>query len=229
MRQSHHIRSLEVMAKSLGDLSQDVVVVGGSVVELLLTDEGSPLVRSTIDIDVIIEIKTRIEYYGLEGRLRSLGYAQRQHEPICRWFGHDIILDVLPDNAEILGFSNRWYASAFQFANSASLPSGAQIRVIDAPHFLATKLEAFHSRGESDIFSSHDFEDIVILLNGRSKLSEEITVAQTELRDYVSESIQNLLGQSSILEGIEAALAANKDALDRASLVLERMHRLLNL
>lgn len=212
------------MAKSLGDLKDKVVTVGGSVVELLLTDPGSPIVRPTQDVDVIIEIATRLEYYKLEEQLRLLGFHQRSDERvICRWFGHEIILDVMPDDPNILGFSNTWYRSAMHSAKSVSLPSGTAIQIIDGPHFLATKLEAFLSRGGGDIFSSYDFEDIVILVNGRAELADEIHDAPPNLRAFVAEATRNLLVRPNFLEAIEGALGANQDALDRAILVGNRM------
>jgi hypothetical protein len=60
----------------------------------------------------------------------------------------DLVLDVMPLDEKILGFTNRWYPYAIETAWAVILEEGLEIRVISAPAFLATKWEAFGSRGE---------------------------------------------------------------------------------
>ena len=55
----------------------------------------------------------------------------------------------MPDNAEILGFSNRWYKTAIETAELHAL-GDLKIRVASPPLFLATKFEAHHGRSEGD-------------------------------------------------------------------------------
>jgi hypothetical protein len=50
---------------------------------------------------------------------------------------------------------------------SVELPSGAGVRSVSAPYFLATKLEAFDGRGSGDYLTSHDIEDLVAVIDGR--------------------------------------------------------------
>ncbi len=229
MRSSPQITQLEALARYLGSLADEVVVVGGAVVELLLTDPGSAPVRPTNDIDIVIEIKSRLEYYKLEDRLRDLGFSQDPQEPVvCRWFGHGLILDAMPMDAAILGFSNRWYASAFRTSHTRKLPSGAGLRVIDAPHFVATKLEAFLSRGLGDMGSSHDFEDIVAVVNGRPELADEVLQSPEVLRGFLSDTFEGILKRRNLLEFIEGSLASQQDSLDRAILVRDRMQALIS-
>lgn len=47
-----------------------------------------------------------------------------------------------------------------------SLSGGIEIRLVSAPYFLGTKLEAFLGRGDGDFMGSHDLEDVVSLLDG---------------------------------------------------------------
>jgi hypothetical protein len=63
-----------------------------------------------------------------------------------------VILDVMPLDQEILGFSNRWYREAMHAATVLTLEPSLQIRSITAPFFLATKLEAFKGRGWTRLF-----------------------------------------------------------------------------
>jgi predicted nucleotidyltransferase len=62
----------------------------------------------------------------------------------------------MPTDPAILGFSNRWYPEAVKTATHVRLNDRIVIRVITGPAFVATKLEAFVSRGGSDILSRHD-------------------------------------------------------------------------
>ena len=73
----------------------------------------------------------------------------------------------MPTDETILGFANLWAARAVESASSILLPSGRAIRLISPPLFVATKLEAFHGRGQGRFGESHDLEDIVNLLDGR--------------------------------------------------------------
>jgi len=42
------------------------------------------------------------------------------------------------------------------------------------PLFIATKLEAFRGRGGGDVVTSHDLEDIVMVIDGRPELVEAL-------------------------------------------------------
>lgn len=47
------------------------------------------------------------------------------------------------------------------------------IRIIQAPVFLGTKLEAFHGRGGGDYLFSHDLGDTISMVDGRDSLLGE--------------------------------------------------------
>jgi len=87
------------------------------------------------------------------------------------------MLDVMPLDEKILGFSNRWYRDAMQAAVVVTISEGLNVRAITAPYFLATKLEAFHGRGQQDYFASHDLEDLIAVVDGRAALLNEVTEA----------------------------------------------------
>src|SRR5205807_703331 len=113
---------------------------------------------------------------------RELGFRESHADdaPICRWLSGDLILDLMPTDASILGFSNRWYGPALENAQRIRIGE-YEIRVITAPYFLATKLEAFHGRGKND-FRSHDLEDVVAVIDGRSELVGEVRLAAADLQ-----------------------------------------------
>jgi len=108
---SANIAMLEVAAAALGDLLNEVVFVGGATVSLWITDEAAPELRPTDDVDVIVEITTRRDYYRFESRLREAGFRNHPEDGvICRFKQpeSDLLLDVMPTEASILGFENRW-------------------------------------------------------------------------------------------------------------------------
>ncbi|WP_113663564.1 hypothetical protein [Pedobacter nanyangensis] len=77
------------------------------------------------------------------------------------------------------------------------------IKIPTAPHFIATKFEAFKSRGQYDGYSSHDFEDIVFVLQNRSTIWEEMSNITGELALYLLKSFDDLLNQPLIFDWIE--------------------------
>lgn len=183
-----NIRMLEFVASKLGKLCHEVVFLGGCTTALLVTDPFSPDVRYTFDVDCIIDVVSLHHYHDLEKKLSELGFKRSLTEDvICRWFYDDVILDVMPTDERILGFSNRWYKEAIQYAVPYLLADKISIRVVTAPYFLATKLEAFKTRGKMDFYSSHDFEDIISVLDGRLEILDEIKLANEKLKEYLAQ------------------------------------------
>jgi hypothetical protein len=140
-------------------------------------------------VDVLVEVATLVEYHRLSERLRRLGFVEDTSEdaPICRWKTADVILDVMPTDPGILGFGDRWFNLAYEASEWTTLPSGKRIRLLPSSYFLATKFEAFESRGEGDYLMSRDMEDIITVLDGRSEIVSEIRQANEELKDYLAQ------------------------------------------
>ena len=182
--QNPNLEVLEIAAKALGPLCDELVFLGGCATALLITDSAAPPVRVTRDVDTLAEVGTAAEYHKLEHRLRQRGFEvdSSKGAPICRWVGHGILLDVMPTDERILGFGNIWYKSAIDSSTPYGLPSGRQIRLMDPVHFLATKLEAFTGRGDNDFVMSHDLEDVVCVLDGRPELEDEIANSTQEVK-----------------------------------------------
>ena len=172
-----NIELLTTVAKMLGPLIDEVVFVGGCTTGLFITDEAAGEVRPTYDVDVIAEITTYAGYAAFSERLRGLGFREDSSKgaPLCRWLFDTIKLDVMPLEEKILGFTNRWYRAAMETAEETKLEPGLRIRVVTAPYFVATKLEAFRGRGRSDYAGSHDLEDLLAVLDGRASIVEEIS------------------------------------------------------
>ena len=170
---------LEQAALLLGPLLDELVLVGGCAAGLLVTDAGASPIRPTEDVDLLVESATYADYHRFGRRLVALGFRQGTvpGDPLCRFRHPHLVLDLMPLDEGILGFSNRWYASALRSPLRRPLPSGREISHIDAAHFLASKLEAFRSRGGGDYVTSADLEDVVVVIDGRPTLERELGAA----------------------------------------------------
>ena len=218
-----NLELLRQMARKLEPLLDQVVFLGGCVTGLLLTDPASPPVRSTTDVDVMAEIASRVDYYQLAEQLRTMGFREHMADgvPICRWIVDGMELDIMPTSPDILGFSNRWYPEAMQHAISYKLDEALTIRVITAPYFLATKLEAFHGRGNGDYLFSHDLEDFITVIDGRPELLAEVTAAPSALRDYLAGEVQQLLAKPVFLDALPGYLPGDSASQQRLPVLLE--------
>lgn len=100
---------LETAARCLGPVLDEVAFLGGASLALWVTDSAAPDPRITLDVDVIVLVNTRLDYYDLGERLRGQGFTEDADSAVvCRWrHGTRLILDVMPTEEEILGFSNR--------------------------------------------------------------------------------------------------------------------------
>jgi len=217
------------VAKRFGSLLEKVVFLGGSATGLLITDPAAPDVRMTQDVDVIVEAATWIEYHRLEKELLNKGFVQDTSEdaPVCRWRVDGVIVDVMPVSEEILGFSNRWYGPALQNSVMRKMAPGLTIRLVTAPYFLATKIEAFHGRGKGDYLASHDLEDMITLIDGRKELLGEIMTAPADLRSFLADTFSGFLANSDFVECISGHLLPDKASQGRLPLIMQRMNSIV--
>jgi predicted nucleotidyltransferase len=164
-------------------------------------------VRPTDDVDLVVEVAGYGNYAGLEQALRRIGFANDQTSGvICRFLIKGIIVDVMPTDSTILGFTNRWYAAGFASAQKHMLNDGEFVRLFTPAYFVASKLEAFRQRGKDDGRFSTYFEDIVFLLNNCSGIWEAMTDAPIDLRIYLLHQWQLLIGNNYLDEWISAHL-----------------------
>jgi predicted nucleotidyltransferase len=190
---------LEDAVHKLAPFLDEIVFVGGVTLGLLITDEAAAPIRGTTDVDVIAEILTYVDYIAFSERLRQANFTEDQ-ELTCRWHNGALALDVLALNKEVLGFTNIWYEPALRHASVLTLPSGRSIRVITAPFFLATKMDAFRGRGKVDFQASHDLEDFVAIIEGRENVVQEIAESPQDVRDFLAQAAKALLAEPRFLD-----------------------------
>ncbi|MDT8443606.1 MAG: hypothetical protein RQ722_04900 [Desulfuromonadales bacterium] len=219
-----NLQMLCLVARRLEPLLDRLIFLGGCTTALFITDEAAPDVRVTHDVDVIVEVLSRNEYWQLEERLRELGCTQEIDEEVtCRWKLDGITLDVMPTDESILGFSNRWYSDAINYAETVSLNEALAIRLVTPVHFIATKLEAFFGRGNDDYWGSHDLEDIVTVIDGRVGILAELSVIDAELKEYIAGTISGLIAAEGFREALSGHLPPDRASQERLPLLWQRL------
>lgn len=219
---SSNIDMLSKVARGLGDLKDEVVFVGGSVAELYANDPAASDIRPTLDVDCVVELSTRKDYNKLEEELRKRGFKNdtTQGAPICRWIFEDVIVDIMPIDDAVLGFTNRWYKAGVDSKIAKTLPDGVEVYVFPVEYYLASKFEAMLSRGGSDLRISHDFEDIVYVLDNCTDILERfIRSSDQTLREYLNEQCKALLDNPNIEESVECVLPYGSD--DRGGFIID--------
>lgn len=226
--QNPNIEILELAVARLGELADEMVFLGGCATGLLITDMAAPPIRATQDVDAIVQVVSRSEYYQLADKLRERGFKEDASEdaPICRWTAEGVILDVMPTEPEILGFGNEWYRPAVTHAEVIELPSGRQIRMVSAPYFLITKLEAFDGRGQGDYLMSHDIEDIVAVLDGRPEIVEEVRTGEPKLVQALAERFTVLNEDARFIEAVSGHLPSDATSQARVAVVLNMIEQI---
>jgi len=132
----------------------------------------------------------------------------------------------MPSDPAVLGYANRWFVEGLARADKFTLPSGAVIQIFKPAYFLATKLEAFSGRGGGDPYHK-DVEDIIILVDGRTELLEEVRQAESELKDFITSGIRELMVLSGIDYVIESSGSVQANP-DRGRIIHRRMKDLGN-
>jgi len=222
---------IETVAQALGEeLLQQVAFVGGCTTGLLLTDAFTlEQVRYTDDVDLIVPVVSYAGWVRLQTLLGDRGFIEDNSEEtvICRMLLGELKVDFMPAG-NTLGFSNPWYKDALATASPYTLPSGIVIRLIQAVYFVATKLEAYQSRGSNDPMGSHDIEDLLNLFDGRPSLLSELQQAEQNIRTYIADQLAELLNHSEFEYAVQATALGNRDRehelfrrLEKASEVLQ--------
>ena len=222
---------LRLAAEILGPLVDEVVFVGGATIHLWLTDDAAPPARATDDVDVICDVTTRAAYYAIGERLRERDLVEVLNEPVvCRWRhrGSGLSIDVMPIAEDVLGFANRWYPQGLTTAVERTLSGGEVVRALSPPLVVGTKLEAWLGRGRGDVVVSHDVHDILVLVNGRVELADELADQAAELRRFIADELAALAALPYFDYAIQDVVRGYGPAAPaRAAVVRERVDGIL--
>ena len=193
------------IANALGDLNKSVVFVGGAVVSVYTDDDAADEVRPTQDIDLTLKLFD-INQQDLDKQLAERGFHLDIYgHAICSYKYKDIEVDVMASVDSMRGPTNRWYAIGFDALQEVTIKDET-IQVLSAPCYLATKFEAFNHRGDDDYRTSHDFEDIIHVLDNRTTIVEEITQADDRIKNFLRKELTKVLNSSYSEEILSAHL-----------------------
>jgi hypothetical protein len=174
------------VAQGLQELRNKMVFIGGAVISIYTDDPAAEEIRPTADIDMTINLANYNEWAQMQERLAELEfYPDPQGQSICSYKYQNIAIDIMPAEDSSIGVSNIWYKPGFKYLQKIGLDDGTSINILPSPYFLATKLEAFKDRGKNDFYGSHDFEDIIYLIDNRTSIVEEILAADEYVRQYI--------------------------------------------
>jgi hypothetical protein len=228
MRATSNLALLQLAARKLGNLNDDVVYLGGCATALFINDPSSLDVRATIDVDCIIDVISLVEYHKFENQLIQKGFKKSMEEDvICRFRCDEVILDVMPTDQKILGFGNPWYKKALQHAVNHEIADDLIIKSISAPYFLATKFEAFKTRGNNDLWSSHDYEDIVSVVAGRINIVEEVETANPELREHLKDEFKRVLQNNQFEATLPGHVNDGPATMQNVQVVINRINQII--
>lgn len=223
-----NLEMLRAAVNNLGKLADEMVFVGGCTTGLFITDEGAAEVRATDDVDSIVEVTSYGQYNTFAEKLKKIEFREdtREGAPVCRWVKGETVLDVMPLDEKVLGFTNRWYEPAIEAAKEREIQPGVTVRVISAPYFCATKFTAFEGRGAGDYLASHDLEDIITVIDGRAEIVDEISRAPKDVREYISGKVAGLLETKQFLDALPGYLLPDDASQGRIKILMDRLKQI---
>jgi predicted nucleotidyltransferase len=225
------IEALRVVARCMESLGTNFVFLGGAVIELLVDNPSVSELRPTKDVDVVAEVLSTAAFYALESKLRDAGFTHDTSEgaPLCRWLVDGHRVDIMPVEASPLGVNTRWFREALEFATVKSLGDGLQARVVSAPVFIATKLEAYRDRGRGDFQASHDIEDIVSVVDGCADIVGQLSHAPGSVRDFVVDEFVSWMGRPDWSDLMAGHLSGISLSAGRERILCERVRAISEL
>jgi hypothetical protein len=206
-----NLNLLKIAIVQLGELSQELIFVGGVTTSLYINEEISEGVRPTEDVDCVIEVLNKSDYREFEKSLIKKGFKNDTSKgaPLCRFtYGDILILDVMPDDEKILGFSNEWYKDGIKNKITVTLDEH-QISIFTLPYFIASKIKAFEQRGSKDPRLSWDLEDIVLVLEGLHDDHLPENIKDKKLKVFLEKFFNSLLTKQELIEAKNSFLNNN--------------------
>jgi predicted nucleotidyltransferase len=192
---------------ALGELNERVIFVGGVTLGLYVDDPAAEDVRATKDVDITVEIASLGELESIRQELVKKGFTQSPEDNvICRFRYDNIKVDLMSTKEVGWAPANPWFSQGFTQKETVQL-GDQSIQLLPLPYFIASKFSAHAGRGGKDPRTSHDFEDIVYVIDNRSDIIEQIKKAPIGVKPYLNEQLGNILNDDSLQEAIFGNLA----------------------
>lgn len=147
---------------------------------------------------------------------------------MCRWILHGLTIDIMPTDGRLLGLNTDWFKEALASA-TMKIIGGFNLRLISPAAFIATKLAAFADRGNGDFFGSHDIEDVITVIDGRSSIVKEIEAAPAVLQDFIVSSLRRMNQLSEFQEALAGYLLSDSANQKRLPLLRKKLANIIKL
>lgn len=194
-----NIATVAEVALALKELKDQMVFIGGAVVSVYTDDPSADEIRPTADVDLTINVLTYADWAHMQERLIELGFnPDPEGHAICSYLYKGISVDIMPSEDGPLGPANKWYIIGFENLWTTKVEE-QEINILSTPCFLATKFEAFKDRG-TDYRTSHDFEDIMYVLDNRTAIVEEINKDHPKVKQFIKEELTKIYESNTFLE-----------------------------
>lgn len=224
-----HLEILKLTIQALGELTDKLVFLGGSTISLYITEPEVVQIRETLDVDCVVEVSSRVEYEDLIQKLRQKGFSEDfESNVICRYKKGELILDVMPADAKILGFTNKWYKMGIENAIELGLEK-TKIKVFSPALLIASKIEAFKGRGKGSFSTSSDIEDIVTIFDGRSNIASDLITSPSEVKTELSKELGLFMKNADFLDALVAHISDRQSTLGRKKIILNRIQAFLEM
>lgn len=188
------------VAKALKELKKDMVFVGGATISLYTNDPAAGEIRPTTDIDMTIRLAySYSQWAAMQERLSELAfYPDPEGHAMCSYKFNEISVDIMPSEDGHMGAANKWYKIGFENIQTVNIHE-ERVQILSAPCFIATKFEAFNSRG-GDYRTSHDFEDIIYVIDNRIDIVREILNDNPLVKNFLKEELLKIQKHPAVNE-----------------------------
>ena len=220
-----NIQMVAKIAGALKDLLPKMVFVGGATISLYTDDKAADEIRPTSDIDMTVQLTGYSAWVELQERLTKLEFhPDTDRQAMCGYLYQGISVDIMPSEDGPIGKSNSWYKPGFKHLTEVTT-GGQVIKILSVPYFLATKFEAFNDRG-GDYRTSHDFEDIIYVIDNRTTIVEEILSADEQVKTFLIRELSKVTSSQYAEEFIRAHIHPIM-VNERYPLLLEKLKKIV--
>lgn len=220
-----NIATVAQVAEALQELKNRMVFIGGAVVSVYTDDPSADEIRPTADVDLTINLVNYTHWVQLQERLAQLGFSPDPNgQAICSYLYKGIAIDIMPAEDSAIGPANRWYKIGFKNLKTVVVRD-QEISILSAPCYIATKFEAFNNRG-TDYRTSHDFEDIIYVLDNRTTIVSEIDEDHPEVKQYIKEELIKIYKSATFKELLSCHIHPLIIA-DRLPLLIEKVENII--
>ena len=137
MSHSINITRIKAVSNALAKLQTPVVFAGGATVSLYADIDFREEARPTDDVDVVLELVAYINYAAVEVQIRAIGFVNDIHSKvICRYKYKGLIVNIMPTDENVFGFSNKWYAPGFKQAIDFEIDKQHIVKIFPAAYLL---------------------------------------------------------------------------------------------